>query len=237
MAQIMTIDFSRSPDHRQHKSGKMRERIPTDEKPRTAEGKLLTPRQVRARARRRVKRGDIMSTQEMEVLYRKPVDEWDLEELARGRPRANDGTFRGPTPGWINRGLHEQSMDRFKAAIKSDMNATTVDAMTAIRGILNNEEVDEKGKPIVPASTKLDAAKFLVEHVVGKPKQQLEADVSVQLQGILAVAMANPAETLMSQAVGGMGYTLAHMPGITMPMAVQDDDIIDAEFEEGGYDG
>lgn len=175
-----------------------------------------------------------MSTQEMEVLYQKPIEEWDLEELARGRTRSADGSFKGPQPKWINRQVHEMAMDRFKAAIKSDMNATTVDAMTAIRGILNNEETDEKGKPVVPASTKIDAAKFLLEHVVGKPKQQLEADVSVQLQSILAVVMANPAETLMSQATGGLGYTIGHMPGITMPLGVAaDEDVQDAEFTEG----
>jgi hypothetical protein len=176
-----------------------------------------------------------MSEQELEVIMVKPIDEWDLQELARGRPRASDGSFRGPKPRWITRAVHEQSMERFKAAIKSDMNATTVDAMTAIQGILGNDDVDDKGKPIVPASTKLDAAKFLIEHVIGKPKQQLEADVSVQLQSILAVVMANPAETLMAQAAGGMGYTVGHFPGVTIPLGVddtQDQDTIDGETEE-----
>lgn len=226
-ATIMTVDFRATPEHRQHRSGKLRDKIPTDQRPLTADGKLLTPRQVRARARRRMARAEIMSDQEMEVIFRKPIDEWDLEELARGRPRSIDGSFRGPKPKWITRAVHEQSMERFKAAVKSDMNATTVDAMTSLRGMIMNEEVDDKGKPIVPPSVKLDAAKFLLEHVVGKPKQQLEADVSVQLQSILAVVMANPAETLMSQAMGGAGYTIGHMPGITIPLGV--DDVVDAE--------
>lgn len=169
-----------------------------------------------------------MSDQEMEVIFKKPIDEWDLEELARGRPRDINGGFRGPKPKWLTREVHERSMERFKAAIKSDMNATTVDALTALRGVISNEEYDDKGKPIVPPSVKVDAAKFLLEHVVGKPKQQLEADVSVQLQSILAVVMANPAETLMSQAMGGMGYTIGHMPGITIPLGVEDE-IIDVE--------
>ena len=236
----LTIDFSKTPDHRQHKSGKLREKIPSGERPRSADGKLLTPKQIRARARRRANRGYSLSTQEMDILYHKPIEEWDLEELARGRTRAPDGTFKGPQPKWINRQVHEMSMDRFKAAIKSDMNATTIDAMTAIRGILNNEEVDEKGKPVVPASTKIDAAKFLLEHVVGKPKQVLEADVSVQLQSILAVVMANPAETLMSRETGGLGYTLGHMPGITMPLGIaadaEDADIIDGEIVDDTED-
>lgn len=233
MATIMTVDFRGVPDHRQRKSGKLRDRIPTNQKPVDASGRLLTPKQIRARARRKMKRTEMMTEQEWEIVCHKPIEEWDMEELARGRPRAKDGTFKGPKPSWITREVHERSMERFKAAIKSDMNATTVDAMTAIRGIINNDEVDDKGKPLVPASTKLDAAKFLLEHVVGKPKQHLEADVSVQLQAILAVAMGNPAETLMSQATGGQGYTMGHFPGITIPLgveAVDDDDVIEGEI-------
>lgn len=233
MATIMTVDFRGVPDHRQRKSGKLRDRIPTNQKPVDASGRLLTPKQIRARARRKMKRTEMMTEQEWEIVCHKPIEEWDMEELARGRPRAKDGTFKGPKPSWITREVHERSMERFKAAIKSDMNATTVDAMTAIRGIINNDEVDDKGKPLVPASTKLDAAKFLLEHVVGKPKQHLEADVSVQLQAILAVAMGNPAETLMSQSTGGQGYTMGHFPGITIPLGVEaadDDDVIEGEI-------
>ena len=229
MATIMTVDFRFTPEHRQHKSGKLRDKIPTDQRPVTADGKLLTPRQVRARARRQMRRADLhLSTQEMDILLRKPVDEWDLEELARGRPRDSRGGIKGPKPRWITAAVHEQSMERFKAAIKSDMNATTVDAMTALRGIINNEEVDDKCKPLVPAATKLDAEKFLLEHVVGKPKQQLEADVSVQLQSILAVVMGNPAETLMARAAGGAGYTVGHLPGVTIPLGI--DDTIEGEI-------
>ena len=228
-ATVLTVDFRTTPDHRMHKSGKLRDKIPTNQRPLTADGKLLTPKQVRARARRRAKRADLMSTQEQEVIFRKPIDEWDLEELSRGRPRAADNTFRGPKPRWITREVHEQSMELFKASIKTDMNHATVSAMDAIRWIIENEEVDDKGKPIVPPSSKLDAAKFLLEHVVGKPKQTLEADVSVKLQGILAMVMANPTETLMSQESGGQGYTIGHFPGITIPFGVDDDDILDAE--------
>jgi len=227
-ASVITVDFTGVPDHRLHKSGKLRDQLPTSERPLSADGKLLTPKQIRARARRRMKRAEIMSTQEQEIIFRKPIEEWDLEELSRGRPRNAAGNFRGPKPQWITREVHEQSMDRFKAAIKSDMNATTVDAMTAIRAILNNDEYDDKGKPIVPASTKLDAAKFLLEHVVGKPKQTLEADVSVKLQGILATVMGNPTEMLMGQAQGGMGYTIGHLPGVTIPFGAIEED------EDGG---
>src|SRR5690606_22385580 len=174
MTSVMTIDFSNVADHRQHKSGKLRDKIPSNERPRSAEGRLLTPKQVRARLRRRGKRMDLLTEQEQTVLYRKPVEEWDNEELARGRPRNSNGHFSGPAPKWITREIHEQAMERYTAVVKSSMNATTVDALEVLGHIINNDEYDEKGRPVVPASTKLDAAKFLIEHVVGKPKQRIE---------------------------------------------------------------
>src|SRR5690606_38165825 len=119
---------------RQHKSGKLRDKIPTHERPRTAEGKLLTPKQIRARARRRMKRAELMSTQEFEALH-KPIEDWDLEELARGRPRNSRGTFSGPKPKWVNREIHEKAMEMYKAAVKSEMNSMTVDVIDAMRQI------------------------------------------------------------------------------------------------------
>jgi len=174
-----------------------------------------------------------MTEQEADYLFQKPLDEWDLEELAHGRPRSADGTFRGRAPKWITAAVHEQAMERYTAAIKSEMNATTVDAVQAIKNILENEDYDDKGKPIVPAGTKLEAAKFLIEHVVGKPKQRLEADVSVKLQGILGQVMVNPSQAAMNPDTG-QGYSVAHYPGITMEMAAQvSEDFDESELGDG----
>lgn len=221
-AQPMTIDFRTTPDLRQHKSGVIQDSLPARTRPRTAEGKLLTPKQIRARARRKAKRHEVMSEQELDYLYQKPVEEWDMEELARGRPRNSRGGFSGPKPKWITSAVHERAMERYTAAVKTDMQATTVDALDAIRWIIQNEDVDDKGKPVVPPSTKLEASKFLLEHVVGKPTQRIESDVSVKLQGILGQVMVNP-----NDLVGGTpneGYSIAHYPGITMPLAESRED-------------
>ena len=223
----MTIDFRTTPDLRQHKSGNVQGGLPERDRPRTGDGKLLTPKQIRARARRKAKRHEMMTEQEMAYLYEKPVDEWDMTELAQGRPRNSKGTFTGPKPKWITAETHELAMQRYTAAVKTSMQMTTVDALDTLKWIINNNEVDDKGKPMVPASTKLDAAKFLVEHVVGKPTQRIESDVSVKLQGILGQVMVNPSEL-----GAGSQYELAHYPGITMPLAVaaDDDDLIEAEI-------
>jgi hypothetical protein len=242
-ARIMTIDFSKAASIRHHKSGKIRDRgHATDARPVNEDGKLLTPKQIRARARRkasktskRAQRQGIMSEQEFEALY-KPIEDWDLEELARGRPRGVDGTFRGRKPGWITREVHEKAMEMFIETTKASMGALTPTALDSIRYVLENEEVDERGKPIVPASAKNQASMFILEHVVGKPKQQVTQDISVKLQGILGAVMVNPNDALAPPEQGGMGgYQLAHYPGQTIPigaLAAADDG--DSDLDEGG---
>lgn len=155
------------------------------EPPRTKTGGELqmNKKQIRARARRHAR----ISEAEFDKLY-KPIAEWDEEELARGRPRAADGSFRGKSPSWITREMHEQAMARFKGIVEGKMRRETVTALGVIHQILESEDVDDKGKPVVNASTKMDAAKFLIEHVVGKPTQRQEVDISVRLQALLATA-------------------------------------------------
>lgn len=240
----MTVNFTRVIDIRQHASGNVQDRgHTTDLRPRTPEGKLLTPKQIRARARRRIKRAKgkpgrkivPVTEQEFDALY-KPIDDWDLQELARGRPRDSRGGFGGKPPGWITREVHEKAMEQFHAAIKSEMGSLTPTALDTVKYILENEDVDHRGKPIVPASAKNQAAMFLLEHVVGKPKQQIQQDISVKLQGILGSVMVNPNDALAPPSQGGRlgegesdipGYSLAHLPGVTLPLG--SGDIVDGE--------
>ena len=172
------------------------------------------PKQIRQRARRKMK----VALDEVELLYGgRGIDTWDHEELARGRPRAKDGTFKGKAPPYIDRAVHEQIVKRFEVIVREEMNAHTVDALRIIGEVLNSQEVDEKNKPIVSPGTKIDAAKFLIEHVIGKPKQRTETDISVKLQGILGVAMANPTSD------GGYAPTQGYIEAA----AWEDDDVPD----------
>lgn len=240
----ITVDFTNVMLLRQHKSGKIRDRgNAIDYRPTDADGKLLTPKQIRARARRRMKHKKyqtkgVITEQEFEALY-KPIEDWDLEELARGRPRNADGKFRGPAPAWITREVYEKSMEQFTAAIKTEMGAQSITALDTMRYLLDNEDVDNRGKPIIPPSVKWQVSSFLLEHIVGKPKQHIQQDISVKLQGILGSVMVNPNQALAPPSQGGQdnlleldvpSYALAHLPGHTMPLGT--DDILDAEWTE-----
>ncbi len=144
--------------------------------------------------------------------YNKPLEEWDEEELAHGRPRNAAGDFRGKAPAWVSREVHEEAIRRFTTLTQTDLRALVPTAIQTVENMIRSEEVDEKGRPLVPASVKLQAAQWVVEHLVGKPKQRLEADISVKLQGILAQAMVVPGES------GSL------IPAIDVPSWEDDDD-------------
>lgn len=150
-------------------------------------------KQQRARARRAAARG----IGDVEQLY-KPIEEWDQEELARGRPRDKSGGFRGAPPAFITRELHEEAMSRFRQFVRDGMQGATIIGVETIEKILKDDERDDNGKPIVTAATKLEAAKYLVDHLLGKPKQRVETDISVKLQALMATVMVTP-DTLPAQ--------------------------------------
>jgi hypothetical protein len=148
-------------------------------------------KKARKKAQRKIRKGQLISAEGIKELW-KPIEEWDDEELARGRPRDMGGGFRGRKPTWVTPEVHEAALDRFKLIIREGMNASTHKAIKVVENILENEEVDRRGKPIVSFATKFQAATFLIEHVLGKPKQHTEMDISVKLQGILANSIITP---------------------------------------------
>lgn len=236
-ATVHTINFTRTTLTRVKPSGVVHD-AGNDPRPRTSEGKLLTDKQIRARARRKYKRlknaqEEILKGDEFEWAY-KPVEEWSMKELAMGRPLPPDGVPKGPKPRWVDMEVHEKSMDLFMKAVRTEMNANTVDALTALQMILSDDRLDARGKPLVGPSIKLDAAKFLLEHVVGKPRQHVTQDISIKLQGLLGTVMVNPNDALAPGDMGGLGqgdqaaYSVAHYPGHTFALG---ESIIEGEAE------
>lgn len=189
---------------------------------RDAHGNVLsmTRKQLRKRLQRHHRPYANKPPEEAKHLY-KPIEQWDAEELARGRPRAANGTFAGRRPAWITREVHEEAMSRFRTLVKDKANEATIEALEVVKMVMTNEKKDRRGRPLVNASTKLDAAKFLIEHVIGKPTQHTETDISVRLQGILASAIVTPGS-----------YTLPAEPDAKALMPAE---IIDVEAWEDDY--
>jgi hypothetical protein len=76
--------------------------------PRPTSSLSQKPEHIRKRLRRR----EVPLKRDLEMLAnsRKPMSEWDTEELARGRPRDKNGGFRGDTPKWITPLMLDEEM-------------------------------------------------------------------------------------------------------------------------------
>jgi hypothetical protein len=200
-----------------------------DDRDNNGEGLIMTSKRIRARARRHARLGSKLMKEDADALW-KPIEEWDMEELARGRPRAADGSFRGPKPAYITRELHETAMDNFKKMVRSEMNGNTVDALLVLNEVLNNNMYDAKGRPVVSWATKADAAKWMVEHVLGKAVQPTTTDISAKLQLILGAAMVNPEEVPTELE----GYKPAHIgyrqEALSDEADTEDEDVVEGEI-------
>lgn len=157
------------------------------------ESKLSTdPRRVRMRLRRALAVSPKKQAQikrDIEILYQKPLDQWDNEELARGRPRNADGGFQGRPPSWITPTLVKEAKRRLLNETFGKMAGHVDLAIQTVVKLITSEEVDEKGKPIVDARTKLAASTFILEHVIGKPENRLEITSDDATRQVLASAI------------------------------------------------
>jgi hypothetical protein len=134
-----------------------------------------------AQIRRRMRRGGDKLSKDVEiyakVAWNKPLEDWDFEELARGRPRDKNGGFAGRTPEWIRQTVAKESKKRLIDKTYGLL-ATHVDTAVQVMGnLLISEEVDDKGRPLVDAKTKYAAAAFIIEHFIGKPNALVTVDV------------------------------------------------------------
>ena len=208
---------------------------------------LMTARQVRRRAERKLARGLHLTDEELELLF-KPLGEWDLEELKRGRPRGINGKFSGPVPqGFLRGEMKEKIREELTRRVRGNLDSLTIDATMAIGDILRNEDTDGRGRPVVPAGVKMRAAEFLVDHMLGKATQRVETDVSAKLMAVLGDVMVAPGAQLTQDGVvpTGMlhagqrgqrqGYddqTLQAVLASTMGTKLAIDNVVDAEWEE-----
>lgn len=120
----------------------------------------------------------------------KPVEEWSFEELARGRPRLPGGGWRrGKTPGWITTEILRESQRRVHERVLADVTVNALDAIKVIKKLMTSEDLDDKGRPIVDAGTKLKAATLIVEYVLGKPKAIGDVGAVDQARQMFAAAI------------------------------------------------
>ncbi|MEV7329570.1 hypothetical protein [Micromonospora sp. NPDC093244] len=106
----------------------------------------------------------------VEIGY-KPVSEWDMEELAKGRPRNSQGNFRGQPPSWLTMDVQAEAMRRLKGHAFSDVMALLPLATKALRRALADPGIDPK--------VQFAAATWLMEQALGKAKQRMTIDAEL----------------------------------------------------------
>jgi hypothetical protein len=121
-------------------------------------------RSARRRARKLVTAKDVSA--EIAVIYEKPIEEWDDEELTRGRPRSSDGTFRGSRPKWLTPALQAERQRRLRQLMSNELGTFAADALRVIHAVVMDDRRDDDGKLVVPASVRVDAAKYLVDQFI-----------------------------------------------------------------------
>lgn len=136
------------------------------------------PEHIRKRMRNRT--GPLAEDIEMLANAIKPVEEWDLEELARGRPRDKDGHFRGRAPIWITPALRSEAARRLKVEAMSYLSGHVEDAIKVLADLMLNAEDDK---------IRVDCAKFIIEHVVGKATAAIQVDLGGGVRELLASAV------------------------------------------------
>ena len=145
-----------------------------------------------AQIRRRLRRGkNLREDLDLYAQYSesfRPVEEWDLEELAHGKPRGPYG-FRGRAPGWLTAEIVREARRRLIDHTNGILGKHVEFAVRTMIKLIKSEETDDKGKPIVDAKTKLQACMFIIEHVKGKPQQFMELDATDFTRKMIAAAI------------------------------------------------
>lgn len=126
------------------------------------------------------------------ILYKKPLDQWDFEELQRGRPREPDGTFKsGRRPSWIDPVMMAEVRRRLKTEARDRLGEYTDLAINGLAMLLTDEETDDNGKPLTSSGVKFQIATYILDQVIGKSTAQVEISGSSDLQKLLARIMVN----------------------------------------------
>ncbi len=110
--------------------------------------------------------------------------------------------------------IREKIDEEFRRHVKLDMNGLTVEALAALRHVLTEDGSDSRGRPLVPAGVKVRTAEFLVDHLIGKPKQVVQEDISIRLSSILADVMVAPGVELTEDGVVPTGRYSAGQRGV-----------------------
>lgn len=136
--------------------------------PKKGEAHSKRPAQIRARLRR----GNARVEDYFEELGLKPIDEWSFKELAKGKP---DG-HKGKAP-WLKPAVRDEVMRRLQTGFFDEIREVLPDAIKVMKDFLTDEENPK---------LRFDAAKLLLEYMVGAPEKRVAIRGASQVETMLA---------------------------------------------------
>ena len=139
------------------------------------------PNAVRAR----LKKANKTINEDVALVYKKPIEELDFEELQYGKPRREDGTIarRGPRPKWITPAVIVEAQRRLKTVTGVELAAYSGNAIAVMVDLMNASNVD---------IVRFNAAKYVLDQIMGMPTQRVEQATTINVQSFLADVMVNP---------------------------------------------
>lgn len=150
------------------------------------------PRAARRRLRTNTDRLEEAIARDIELVYQKPVSEWDWEELSHGRPKGSDGTFSGPRPTWITSSVQAEAKRRMRVMTEDQIMVHADAAIKVLNELMTDNDVDDFGKPTTPSAVKLQAAQYVLNHIIGTPKARVEIDTHNPLAELMGGILVNP---------------------------------------------
>ena len=140
------------------------------------------PSAIRKRLRRRADdlEEEYALLQKVTLAKYKPIEEWTIEELANGKPRNENGGFDGAKPKWLTPAIRAEVQRRMREETLSQFAPQAAHAVRVLADFLRDDENPR---------LKFDAAKLILEYVIGKPDVKVDISGNVTLQTMLADAL------------------------------------------------
>jgi hypothetical protein len=138
------------------------------------------PKVLRKRARVRQERMLEEVNSDIEKMYGKPVSEWDFQELQAGQPRNEYGEIvprMGPVPAWITPAIMAEAQKRLKLMTRDRMGHYAGAAIGVMAKLMKSSRSD---------LVKFQAAKYILDQIVGMPTQRVEVDGEVNVATFMA---------------------------------------------------
>lgn len=157
--------------------------MPRKDEEKPARKRSNRPSAVRSRLRRADQKFEDAKA-DIELYYQKPVEEWDFEELQRGKPRGPDGTFgKGGRPKWLTPVIMAEAQARLRTMSAQQLGMYAGNAIDVMVELMNHSRV-----PVV----RFNAAKYILDQIIGLPTQRVETKAQIEFESLLADVMVNP---------------------------------------------